>query len=124
MKFLKFLIFFGIVISCYPSDEDLQRQDASRFEGDWIGSFDGDDKGNITFKVTSAGNFTGNIESTRFSFSEEFSGYVQSDGKLSANTRGGFVFNCQITNFANSTGNWTKKSGSETSNGTFKIKKK
>ena len=117
-------MFFGIVFSCYPSDEEMERQVNSRFQGDWIGSFDGDEKGNLTFKVTSTGNFTGNLESTQISFSEEFSGYVQSDGKLSANTRSGFVFNGQLVSFENSTGQWTKKNGNETLKGNFKVQKK
>ncbi len=123
MRFFKVLIVFGFVFSCYPSDEEMERQVNSRFEGNWIGSYDGNDRGNITFKITNEGNFTGNLESTQLSNSEEFSGYVQSDGKLNGSTRSGYVFNGQLANFENSNGIWTKQSGNETLKGNFKVQK-
>lgn len=126
MRLLKILFFleFLVLFSCYPSNEDLERQINSKYEGNWIGSYDGNDKGDLTFKVTNEGNIVGNLKSNNNSTGEEFLGYVQSSGTLTANTRSGFVFNGQIANFENSNGIWTKKNGNETLNGTFKIQKK
>lgn len=121
---LKVLLYLGVLISCGSSDENLRLQANSKYEGSYIGSYDGNDKGEMYFKITDAGNIVGNLKYNNSTLTEEFLGYVQSTGALSANTRSGFVFNGQITNFENSTGNWTKKNGSETLNGTFKIQKK
>jgi len=126
MRLLRILFFlqFLVLFSCYPSNEDLERQANSKYEGNYIGSYDGNDKGEMSFKITNAGNIVGNLKYDNSTTTEDFLGYVQSTGTLSANTRSGFVFNGQITNFENSTGNWTKKSGTETLSGTFKIQKK
>lgn len=126
MRLLKILFFlqFLLLFSSCLSDENLQLQVNSKYEGNYIGSYDGNDKGEITFKVTDAGNIVGNLKYNNSTATEEFLGYVQSTGTLSANTRSGFVFNGQIANFENSNGIWTKKNGNETLNGTFKIQKK
>ncbi|WP_154656915.1 hypothetical protein [Epilithonimonas tenax] len=117
--FLQFLVLF----SC-QSDEELQRQSNSKYEGNYIGFYDGNDKGEISFKITNTGNIVGDLKYNNSTTTEEFLGYVQSTGTLSANTRSGFVFNGQIANFENSNGKWTKNIGSEALSGTFKIQKK
>lgn len=118
------LILLGLVLlSCLPSDEEMERQVASRFEGYWIGSYEGDDRGNITFYVTNAGNLSGNMLSTKISSSEEVLGYIQSDGNLSANTKNGFVLNAQVS-LETSNGKWYKKDENKILQGTFSIKRK
>lgn len=126
MKLLRlvFVLQALILFSCGPSDEELQRQNQSRYEGKWIGSFDGDDKGELVFTVTNAGNFTGSLTSQKLGNSEEFAGYVQANGKFAANTRSGFIFNAQLTNFENSTGQWSKTVANENLKGTFRVQKK
>ncbi|REC68120.1 hypothetical protein DRF58_14575 [Epilithonimonas hispanica] len=114
---------FLFLFSC-QSDEELQRQSNSKYEGDYIGSYEGNDKGEFSFKITDAGNIVGDLKYNNSTTNEEFLGYVQSTGTLSANTRSGFVFNGQITNFDNSTGKWTKNSESGTLSGTFRLQKK
>lgn len=125
MKYFLLIQILGLfLLSCCTSDENLQLQSNSKYEGEYVGSYDGNDKGEMIFKITNSGNIVGDLKYNNSTVTEEFLGYVQVTGALSANTRSGFVFNGQITNFENSTGQWTKKNGNEILKGNFKIQKK
>lgn len=125
MKYFLLIQLLGLfLLSCCTSDENLQLQSNSKYEGEYVGFYDGGDKGEMTFKITDAGNIVGNLKYNNSTATEEFLGFVQVTGTLSANTRSGFVFNGQITNFENSIGQWTKKNGNEILKGNFTIQKK
>ena len=125
MKYFLLIQILGLfLLSCCTSDENLQLQSNSKYEGEYVGFYDGGEKGKMTFKITNSGNIVGDLKYNNSTVTEEFLGYVQVTGALSANTRSGFVFNGQITNFENSTGQWTKKNGNEILKGNFKIQKK
>jgi hypothetical protein len=100
MKYL-FFLFLIIVTSC-TSEENLNLQENSKFEGDYMGVFSGNLSGKIFFHVSGSGNLEGSINYDNSGTSEDLSGYVFRGGKFDASAKSGLNFtgylNDQTTN--------------------------
>lgn len=106
------------------SDEESQRQINSSFQGDWIGTFDGDYSGNINFTVSKEGSIDGSLSFSPGSYSEIFGGYINHDGKFDFNTKSNFKFSGILKNQKTATGIWNKANSGSSETGSFSIKRK
>lgn len=120
MKYNFILSIFAVLFfnSCI-SDEERARQVNSAFQGNWTGTFDGDEKGTIIFRVEKDGNINGDINSNSSNNKETIGGYVNFDGKFDMNTKSNYKFSGYLKN-TDSKGAWTKNNLS----GNFNFQKK
>ncbi|MGI9581505.1 hypothetical protein ACR1PO_09855 [Chryseobacterium sp. RRHN12] len=107
MKYF-FLAFFLLFTSCI-SDENLNLQSNSKFQGNYVGSFNGDLSGEIKFSVSDTGNLEGTVYYTTADSSEMISGYVMISGKFDAATKAGLSFSGYL-NDSSMNGKWSKGS--------------
>lgn len=115
---MKYLIYFVIglmFVSCI-SDEELQSQTNSPYQGNWYGSFSGSFSGSISFKIIETGSMGGTIKVD--GVTEEISGYVFGTGKFDMSTRSGLAFSGYL-NGNTSSGSWKKG----TQSGSFSFSK-
>lgn len=105
MKYF-FLVLFFLFASCI-SDENLDLQSNSKFQGNYAGNFDGGLSGKITFTVSDTGNMEGTVSYTPSNSSESILGYVVISGKFDANTKTGLHFSGYL-NDSSMNGSWTR----------------
>jgi hypothetical protein len=106
IKNILFLIIICISVSCI-SDEESQRQVNSDFQGEWVGTFSGNDSGTIVFTVQKEGTIVGDLTSLTSNTSQNFKGYVSSNGKFDINTRNNYYFSGYLDNIKPVKGQWT-----------------
>nr|WP_315028434.1 hypothetical protein [uncultured Chryseobacterium sp.] len=108
MKTNLILLFIAIfsLTSCV-SDEESARQVNSGFQGNWVGSFSGDETGTLTFVVQKEGTIVGEITLPQSNTKEAINGYVNFDGKFDMNTKTHYTFSGYLKT-SNSNGMWTK----------------
>ena len=123
MKNVIFLLFVFLINTSCTSDEETRRQANSSFQGNWTGSFNGDDTGIITFNVKKEGTLEGNLSSNTSGFSENFEGYVNFNGKFDVNTKAKYYFSGYLDNLKPLEGQWTQILQNGTAKGTFILKK-
>ncbi|MDR2236610.1 MAG: hypothetical protein LBE92_10830 [Chryseobacterium sp.] len=105
-------------LSSCTSDEESKRQVNSAFQGQYKGTFSGDENGTITFTVSKEGTMDGELTSAANS-KETIGGYVNFDGKFDMNTKNNF----QLTGYLKhdkTAGVWSRNSLS----GTYTFDKK
>ncbi|MCU7618612.1 hypothetical protein NZ698_15565 [Chryseobacterium sp. PBS4-4] len=90
MKYI--LLLFLIILTSCTSEENLNLQENSKFQGNYIGVFNGSVSGKISFKVSDTGNLEGSVEYDNATASENLSGYVPISGKFDASTKSGLNF--------------------------------
>lgn len=118
---LLLLLFF---VACI-SDEESKRQVNSSYQGEWVGNFDGDNKGSIGFTVSKAGTVDGVLHLSPSGASENFKGYVAFDGKFDINSPNKYYFSGILNTSAPVKGKWKKlESSSSYISGNFTINKK
>ncbi|UZT98172.1 hypothetical protein ODZ84_00960 [Chryseobacterium fluminis] len=105
MKYF-FLTLFFVFTSCI-SDENLKLQSNSKFQGNYMGNFNGGLSGEIKFNVSDTGNIEGTVYYTALNTSEGLSGYVMISGKFDASTKTGLSFSGYL-NDKSMNGKWTK----------------
>lgn len=117
------LLFLSLFLS---SCRELPDQINCPYQGNWEGSYQGFENGELQFKITNEGNIVGTKYSTSNNYSEEFLGYIFADGEFSCNTRNGFLYKGKITdvNAKEYSGTWTQNINGISNNGIFKIIKK
>lgn len=125
MKLKAFLLFlFFFVIACI-SDEESKRQVNSAYQGEWVGSFDGDNAGSIGFTVSKDGTIDGVLYLSPSGASENFKGYVAFDGKFDINSPNKYYFSGILNTSAPVKGKWKKlESSNSYISGNFTINKK
>lgn len=108
--------------SC-TSDEESRRQVNSSFQGNWTGSFSGEESGTIKFTVEKEGTINGTLTILNNTISESFEGYVNFNGKFDINTRNKYYFSGILDNVKPVNGEWKKQSDTGEIKGTFNLKK-
>lgn len=96
MKKLLLLTFVFILFTCCGGDDDTTN---SVFQGEWSGTFSGDDNGTWTASINSNGDVSGTSYSTIFNDNYSLEGSVSSSGQFQATigtTSGGAVFTGQF----------------------------
>ena len=124
-KAIKTIFLFILLIlnfSCI-SDEESRIQTNSLFQGEWSGTFSGEDSGNINFIVKKEGTIYGTITTAHTDVPEDFIGYVSFDGKFDINTRSKFYFTGFLNNVKEVEGQWEKIFDGGTLSGKYIIKK-
>ena len=109
MKFKAFVLFLFLSVIACTSDEESARQVNSGFQGNWVGTFSGDQNGSITFVVEKEGTIVGELNLSPSNTKETINGYVNFDGKFDMNTASNYKFSGYLKN-SNSNGIWTKNS--------------
>lgn len=108
MKTNLILLFFVLFsIGSCVSDEESARQVNSVFQGNWVGTFNGEDNGTITFVVQKEGTIVGEINLIPSNTKESINGYVNFNGKFDMNTKSNYKF-LRYMKDSNSSGMWTK----------------
>ncbi len=105
MKYLM-LLFLMIITSCI-SEENLNLQENSKYQGDYAGVFTGSFSGKISFTVSDTGNLEGSVIYDNTMDSENLSGYVVISGKFDASTKNGLNFSGYL-NDKTTNAKWTK----------------
>lgn len=104
---LVLILFLTVLASC-TSEENLNLQVNSKYQGDYTGVYSGDLSGKITFNVSNTGSFEGTVYYGEPSnTSESISGYVMVDGKFNASTKSNFIFSGYLHSGV-SKGKWAK----------------
>lgn len=124
MKFKAFLIFLVLSVIACTSDEESKRQVNSAFQGEWVGTFSGDDNGTLSFVIGKEGTMSGEITFSPSNTKEIIEGYVNFDGKFDMNTKSNYYFSGILDNSKPVIGQWKKTSQNLTISGNFKINKK
>lgn len=86
-------LFLITLISCI-SDENLDLQVNSKYQGDYSGDYSGDLSGKVILSVSNTGNIDGMVyyEDAVISSSESIYGYVMIDGKFNISTKSKLTF--------------------------------
>ena len=103
--FFLLLVSFFTLTSCI-SDEESSRQVNSVFQGNWFGTFSGDESGTVVFVVEKEGTIVGELDITSNNIKKEIKGYVNFSGKFDMNTDNGFKFSGYLAG-NKSNGTWT-----------------
>ena len=112
------------MVACI-SDEESQRQVNSAYQGEWVGSFDGENTGFIGFTVSKDGTINGVLTPSPNGASENFKGYVAFDGKFDINTPNKYYFSGILNTSSPVKGKWEKLISSNSYiSGNFTINKK
>lgn len=123
MKNVIFLLFLFLMNTSCTSDEESRRQVNSSFQGNWTGSFSGEESGTIKFTVEKEGTINGTLTILNNTISESFEGYVNFNGKFDINTRNKYYFSGILDNVKPVNGEWKKQSDTGEIKGTFNLKK-
>ncbi|SHG13924.1 hypothetical protein [Chryseobacterium vrystaatense] len=106
MKYF-FLVFFLIFTSCI-SEENLDLQTNSKYQGNYVGNFSGELSGEINFNVSNTGNLEGIVYYNNVpDSSQSISGYVMTSGKFNATAKSGLNFIGYLYG-TTMNGKWTK----------------
>jgi len=85
MKNLFYLFLAVTIFSCSGGgDDDNNNTTNSEFQGEWSGTFSGDDNGTWTGGINSNGDVSGNAYSTIFNDNYSLEGSVSSSGQFQA----------------------------------------
>ena len=98
MKKLFLITFIFTLFACSGGDDNNNTTN-SEFQGEWSGTFSGDDNGTWTASINSKGDVSGTSYSTIFNDNYSLQGYVSSSGQFQATigtTSGGAVFTGQF----------------------------
>lgn len=125
MKYILILLLIPILsFNACTSDEESKRQVNSSFQGEWLGTFSGDDSGSLSFIIGKEGMMTGEIIFTPSNTKEIIEGYVNFDGKFDMNTKSNYSFSGILNNSKPVIGQWKKTAPNWTASGNFTINKK
>lgn len=115
--FISLLVCITLFASC-NDDEEYYNQVNSTYQGNYSGSFIGDSEGNISFVVKKEAGFNGDLKVVGAQ-SENFLGYVATNGKFDINTRAGYFFSGYLNKTTVIKGSWYNSDGRK---GTYEIK--
>ena len=104
------LPFFSISTSCSSDDETNHSQHQNpfqKFQGNWVGTYIGEDEGEWQATFDTSGNATGTINRTNSTSKYTLTGTVDKDGVISMT----YLYNNQAMGTMNGTMNATNGSG-------------
>ena len=85
MKNLIYLFLAVTIVACSGGgDDDTNNTTNSEFQGEWSGTFSGDDNGTWTAGISSNGDVSGTAYSTTFADNYSLEGSVSSSGQFQA----------------------------------------
>ena len=103
------LLFLNLFISCSEDNDSINN---SEFEGNWSGTFSGNDSGTWNAEIFSNGNINAELFSSIYNNSFSANGVVDNSGNVNltfGSTSTGAVFTGQFSN-SSASGTWTNES--------------
>ncbi|MBC7556229.1 MAG: hypothetical protein H7195_04630 [Chryseobacterium sp.] len=112
--FKKYFGLFSVLLLLIASSctryMDPDSQVNSNWQGQYYGTFTGDQTGTILLSVSKTGSIDGTIKRSNYP-DDEFGGYVSANGKFDFNSRGNFYFSGFLDKVTQSAGSWYNSTG-------------